>query len=166
LRCILPGREAAHGPLHHRPAVRLGTPGGPPQLATLRDLLAAFPNGPLLDGLRRSRGHGRDDFPVEHLWGVVVCTVALRHASFESCLAELHRNAALYRLLGIRAVEGIPNAWNVSRFLDVLGREPHLTQLRGVFDVLARRLGRAVPDLGRHTAAGSTGLAARAKRGQ
>jgi hypothetical protein len=135
-----------------------------PQLSTLRDLLASLPDGPLLDGLRRARGHGRDDYPVERLWGVVLFTVALRHLSFESCLAELHRNAALYRLLGISRVEDIPKPWNVSRFLEALGQEPHLPELRKVFDVLVRRLGRAVPDLGRDSAADSTGLSARAKK--
>ncbi len=136
-----------------------------PQLATVRDLLSSLPDTDLLDGLRRARGKGRDDFPLEHLWGVAVCTVALRHVSVESCLAELHRNTPLYRLLGIPNVERIPHSWNVSRFLDVLGQEPHLSRLRTVFDVLAQRLGQAVPDLGRHTAGDATGLNGRAKKG-
>jgi hypothetical protein len=67
-----------------------------------------------------------------------------------ACLAELHRNPALCRLLGIAAEEDIPNGWDLSRFLGVLGQGPHLTALRGVSDHLARRLGLAVPDLGRH----------------
>src|SRR5438552_12619073 len=58
----------------------------------------------------------RDDYSLEALWGVVVFTVALRHASFESCLAELHRNASLCRLLGIPTIDDIPRPWNVSRF--------------------------------------------------
>jgi hypothetical protein len=49
------------------------------------------------------------------------------------------------------------------RFLDVLGTEPHQTALRGVFDDLARRLGVAVPDQGRHTAGDATALSARPK---
>ncbi len=49
------------------------------------------------------------------------------------------------------------------RFLDVLGTEPHQTALRGVFDDLARRLGVAGPDLGRHTAGDATALSARPK---
>jgi hypothetical protein len=89
--------------------------------------------------------------------------VALRHRCFEDCLAELHRNPARCGLLGIAAEADIPNGWNVSRFLDVLGREPHLSALRAVFDDLARRLGRAVPDLGRHTAGDATALSARPK---
>src|SRR5207302_2973808 len=127
------------------------------------DFLDTVPDQPLLDGLRAARGHGRDDYPVERLWRVVLLTIALRHSDFTACLAELHRNPALCRLLGIADEAQIPHGWNVSRFLDVLGQEPHLSALRGVFDHLARRLGRAVPDLGRHTAGDATALAGRAK---
>jgi hypothetical protein len=96
---------------------------------------------------------------------VVLLTALLRHTSFEACLAELHRKAALCRLVGIRDAEDIPNGWNVSRFLDVLGSEPHLGRLRAVFDALVTRLGAAVPDLGRHTAGDATHLSARARKG-
>jgi hypothetical protein len=137
-----------------------------PQLDTLRQLLQALPDQELLQGLRSARGRGRDDYPVEHLWGVVLLTVALRHDCFESCLAELHRNPALYKLIGISCVADIPNLWNVSRFLEGLGREPHLTRVREVFDTLIRRLGQTVPDLGRDTAGDSTHLCGRAKKNE
>jgi hypothetical protein len=135
-----------------------------PHLATLRQLLEVLPDQPLLAGLHQARGRGRADFPIEHLWGVVVLTVALRHLAVDACLAELHRNPALYRLLGIPSAADIPHPWNLSRFLDVLGQEPHLSAMRQVFDVLVQHLGRAVPDLGQHTAGDSTGLAGRAKK--
>jgi hypothetical protein len=135
-----------------------------PCLATLGQLLEVLPDQPLLAGLRQARGRGRDDYSVESLWAVVVLTVALRHLSFTACIEELRRNPALYRLLGMAKAEDIPNDWNVSRFVEVLGQEPHLTELRKVFDVLAQRLGRAVPDLGAHTAGDSTGLSGRAKK--
>lgn len=134
-----------------------------PTLVTIRDFLDTVPDQELLAGLRAARGHGRDDYPVERLWRVVLLTIALRHTSFNACLAELHRNPALCRLLDLTGEDQIPNGWNVSRFLDVLGSEPHLTALRGVFDQLARRLGLAVPDLGRHTAGDATALNARPK---
>ncbi len=134
-----------------------------PTLATIRAFLDTAPDEELLGGLRAARGHGRNDYGVELLWRVVLLTVALRHASFNACLAELHRNPSLCRLLGIRDEDDIPRGWNLSRFLDVLGQEPHLTALRGVFDALARRLGQAVPDLGRDTAGDATALSARAK---
>jgi hypothetical protein len=135
-----------------------------PQLATLCQLLQVLPDADLLAGLRAARGKGRDDYPVERLWGCVLLTIALRHTCFEACLAELHRNPALCRLLGIDTVGDIPHGWNVSRFLDTLGQQEHLEQLRRVFDVLVQRLGRAVPDLGRDSAGDSTGLSGRAKR--
>jgi hypothetical protein len=134
-----------------------------PTLVTIRDFLTAVPDQPLLDGLRAARGKGRDDYSITLLWQIVLLTIMLRHSSFNACLAELHRNPALCRLLNITAEDQIPNGWNVSRFLDVLGQEPHLSALRQVFDALALPLGQAVPDLGRHTAGDATALNARAK---
>jgi hypothetical protein len=137
-----------------------------PCLRAIRDFLQAVPDQPLLDGLTAARGAGRNDFPVAVLWGVVLLTALLRHPSFEATLAELHRNPSLCRLLGILDEEDIPHDWNVSRFLDALGCEPHLTRVRRVFDALVQRLGRAVPDLGRHTAGDATHLSARARKGE
>jgi hypothetical protein len=75
-------------------------------------------------------------------------TIALRQRVFNDCLDELHRNPTLCRLLAITGAAEVPHPWNLSRFLDVLGQEPHLTTLREIFNTLARRLGLAVPDLG------------------
>jgi hypothetical protein len=72
-----------------------------PTLAIIRDFLNIVPDHDLLAGLRAARGHGRDDYPVERLWRVVLLTIALRHTSFNACLAELHRNPALCQLLDI-----------------------------------------------------------------
>jgi DDE family transposase/transposase-like protein DUF772 len=134
-----------------------------PSLTTIRAFLHTVPDQDLLQGLQQARGRGRDDYPVGRLWAVVLLTILLRHTSFNACLAELHRNPALCRLIGITSEDQIPNGWNLSRFLDTLGQEPHLSALRAVFDELVRRLGRAVPDLGRHTAGDATALSARAK---
>jgi hypothetical protein len=135
-----------------------------PSLVTLRNLLATLPDGPLLEDLRLARGKGRNDYPVSTLWGVVILTIALRHTTTEACLAELGRNPALRQLIGIEHEDGVPKKWNVSRFLDVLGSEPHLTRLHEVFSVLITRLGQAVPDLGRDLAGDATSLNARRKR--
>jgi hypothetical protein len=135
-----------------------------PSLATLKAFLAVIPDAKLLDGLRLARGRGRDDYPVHVLWGTVVLTVALRHPTFEACLGELRRNEALRRLIGIESEAQVPRKWNVSRFLDVLGQEPHLTRAREAFDVMIQRLGVAVPDLGEHVAGDSTDLHARRKK--
>lgn len=135
-----------------------------PSIATLRQLLAAVPDAELLQGLRDARGKGRDDYPVHVLWGVVLLTWALRHSGFQACLDELLRNEALRRLIGIEDEAAVPKKWNISRFLDVLGEEPHLTRLRAVFDHMVQRLGQAVPDLGRDLAGDATCLNAKGKK--
>src|ERR1700758_3133373 len=131
-----------------------------PSLQTIKDLLAALPDGKLLNSLRFARGKGRNDYPVSVLWGVVVLRVALRHITTEAVLAELRRNEGLRRLIGIESEAGVPKPWNITRFEDVLGQEPHRTLLKEVFDVLIERLGVAVLDLGRNVAGDATGLSA------
>lgn len=135
-----------------------------PSLKTLRDLLAALPDGALLESLRSARGKGRNDYPVHVLWGVVVLTIALRHPHTEACLAELKRNEPLRRLIGIDSESGVPSKWNMSRFEETLGEEPHRSHLQAIFQQLIERLGAAVPDLGKDTAGDATGLSARRSR--
>lgn len=134
-----------------------------PSLATVKGLLTAVPDSRLLEMLRQYRGRGRDDYPVHVLWGVVLLRIALRHVSFEATLGELSRNEALRQLIGIEEEHRVPKSWNVSRFLDVLGQEPHFSELRRIFDIMVQRLGVAVPDLGKDTAGDSTALHARGK---
>jgi hypothetical protein len=134
-----------------------------PSLKTIREILRSLPDAPLLEGLRRHRGRGRNDYPVHVLWGVVVLQIVLRHADCEAVLGELRRNVALRRLIGAEEEEDVPKGWNVSRFLDVLGREPHRSVLHGIFDAMVGKLGAAVPDLGRDTAGDATAMNARRK---
>jgi hypothetical protein len=82
---------------------------------------------------------------------MVVLTVALRQVSTEACLAELRRNEPLRRLIGIESEGGVPSKWNVSRFEETLGEQPHRTLLKGVFEKLVRNLAEAEPTLGRRT---------------
>jgi hypothetical protein len=134
-----------------------------PSLSTIRSFLHAIPDGQLLEGLRQHRGRGRNDCPVHVAWGVLLLRIALRHVSVEATLAELTRNEGLRRLIGIEKEADVPKSWNISRFLDVLGQEPHRSELRRIFDVMVQRLGAAVPDLGKDTAGDSTALHARHK---
>src|SRR6516164_10099139 len=129
-----------------------------PSLQTIKNLLASLPDGKLLNSLRFARGKGRDDYPVSVLWGVVVLRVALRHITTEAMLAELRRNEGLRRLIGIESEDRVPKPWNLSRFEEVLGQEPHRTYLREIFNVLIQRLGVAVTDLGKDTAGDATNL--------
>jgi hypothetical protein len=134
-----------------------------PSLRTIKELLASLSDGKLLISLRNARGKGRNDYPVSVLWSVVVLRVALRHVTTEAVLSELRRNEGLRRIIGIESEAGVPKAWNISRFEDTLGQEPHRTLLRQVFDALIQRLGVAIADLGTNTAGDATGLSARRK---
>jgi hypothetical protein len=134
-----------------------------PSLHTIKDLLAALPDAKLLNSLRTARGKGRDDYPVTVLWGVVVLRVALRHQHTEAMLAELRRNEALRRLIGIESEDRVPHIWNISRFEEVLGQEPHRTLLKDLFNELIKRLGAAVIGLGADAAGDATALSARRK---
>src|SRR4051794_7568974 len=132
-----------------------------PSLGVVRRCMEAVPDAALLEGLRRARGRGRDDFPVSILWGVALLTPLLRHASYDACLGEVRRNPALRRLLGAEPDAQTPEHWNLSRFPDVPGHPPHLAALRACFDAMVQRLAAAVPDLGRRTAGDATALSAR-----
>jgi hypothetical protein len=134
-----------------------------PSLRTVKELLDALPDAKLLDSLRHARGKGRDDYPVHVLWGVVVLRVALRHLTTEAVLAELRRNAGLRALIGVGSEAAVPKPWNISRFEDTLGREPHRSLLKEIFNMLIQRLGVAIPALGVDTAGDATALSARRK---
>ena len=134
-----------------------------PSLRTIRDLLAALPDGKLLQSLRAARGKGRNDYPVSVLWGVIVLRVALRHLTTEATLAELRRNEGLRRIIGIQSETAVPKKWNLSRFEDALGQEPHRTLLKEIYNILIQNLGAAATDLGRDTAGDATNLSARRK---
>lgn len=136
-----------------------------PSVKTIRQLLETIPDGPLVDSLHQSRGKGRNDVPVRVAWSVLVLSIALRHPTIEHCLAELRRNESLRRLAGIESEEAVPKKWNLSRFLDRLGEDPHVTRLHDIFDAMIQRLGSVVPDLGRDTAGDATALNARRKKG-
>jgi hypothetical protein len=132
-----------------------------PSLHTVRQFLQSVPDGELLDSLRRWRGKGRDDYPIGVCWGVLLLTILLRHATIQACLNELGRNAALRQLIGIESEAGVPKGWNMTRFLEVLGSQPHLDLLHQVFDRMVRPLAQVVTDLGRQTAGDSSGLSCR-----
>ena len=132
-----------------------------PEIEFLRQALDVIPDAHMLVLLRTARANGRNEYLVSVMWGVVLLTAMLRHISTEACLAELRRNAALRRLIGIESVEGVPKKHNMSRFIKVLGREPFLSEMRHIFDGMIRKLGQAIPDLGRTTAGDATALRAR-----
>lgn len=136
-----------------------------PQLKTIRDFFHALPDEALLQALRDRRNKGRDDYSVHILWFCVVLQRLLRHPTMRLTLEELGRNAELRRLGGMEGPGEVPKAWNISRFLAVLGEEPFRSMLQDIFAQMVQRLGEVVTDLGEHTAGDATHLSAR-RRGR
>ena len=112
---------------------------------------------------QQHRRHAQLIRRVHVVGGVVLLPHLVRHNSPSSCLAVLGRNEGLRRLIGIESEGKVPKKWNVSRFLDTLGTEPHSTRVREIFDRIVQKLGQTVPDLGRDTAGDSTWLHGRRK---
>jgi len=131
-------------------------------LQALRFLLNLLPDEALLAALHAHRGRGRDDYQVHVAWRIHLARYILRHASMEACLAEVQRNPALRRVVGLEEGKAVPGPDNMSRFLQVLGLPQHVRLMEQMFQQLIRRLGEAVPDLGRHVAGDSAALCARA----
>jgi len=135
-----------------------------PTLKTVQQLLEVVPDESLLESLEAARGKGRNDVPLRVCWGVLLLSVALRHPTIEHCLAELRRNESLRKLIGIESEDRVPRKWNLSRFLERLGEQPHLSLLHEMFNTMIRRLGDTVPNLGQETAGDATSLNARRKK--
>jgi DDE family transposase/transposase-like protein DUF772 len=132
-----------------------------PSLQQVRTLLASIPDASLLQALDARRHNGCNKYPVRVLWGCLLLAILLRHTTMEACLQELRRNAGLRLLIDIDREEDVPQGWNLSRFLAVLGQEPFRTELVAIFNVMVRQLADVVPDLGQHTAGDSTALSGR-----
>ena len=103
----------------------------------------ALPAGPFAGPVAAGRpaahrGKGRNDYPVHVLWRVHVTRYLLRHPTMEACLAELGRNPALRRAVGIESGQAVPEPWNMSRFLEVLGQPEHLELMERMFEQLAK----------------------------
>jgi hypothetical protein len=112
-----------------------------PTLATIKEALQAIPDTQRLDALNQRRHNGCDTYPLAVLWGVLLLSILLRHTTIAACLEELRRNAPLRLLIGSASEESVPNGWNITRFLAVLGQAPHLQLLRDIFNVMGQRLG-------------------------
>lgn len=150
---------------HCKPLLDWGCLEDRPSLRTLKALLASIPDAELLEGLGQRRGQQRNEDPLCGLWGLLILRIALRHGDFESTLERLGHNAQLRRMIGIDEESPLPKAGNISRFLDLLGQEPHLVELRRTFDRMVQKLAFAVPDFGQYVAADTTPLKTREKGG-
>ena len=152
-----------------------------PRLQTLMRVLEILPYRPLVDALAEKRGRGRNDFPVEAMFRLLIAGVVLQQPSAASLIRNLHTNLALAEICGFNplprqqkskllvhqqddgalAVEQIdydqritlPDDWAFSRFLaSALELLEQRDYLREMFDQLRDELTQKIPDFGTYLA--------------
>jgi hypothetical protein len=112
-------------------------------------VVETMPDEELMHRLEKKRGNGRDDFPVRAMWNSIISGIVFQHASIESMMRELRRNAQLRRVCGFER-DKMPKAHNYSRFLDNLMGEQAL--LDKMFSDLVEELSKALPGFGNRLA--------------
>lgn len=122
-------------------------------LLRLQLVLEHLPDEEIVAELERSRGNGRNDYPVRPTWNAILAGIVFQHPSAESLLRELHRNAELRQLCGfnlLRGTSAVPSPFAFSRFLsNVIEQESLILE---VFDRLVETLKQLLPDFGQHLA--------------
>ena len=149
-----------------------------PELERLERVLKALPDEELLTALEQRRGRGRDDYPIRAMWRALVAGMVFQHVSIQSLLRELGRNPALLEVCGFDPLgprsrpkrevvvgpegpkvvlkeaprrDGVPSAWNFSRFLSSLAKlEAERGLIAGMMGKLREQLMEEVEDFGEH----------------
>ena len=67
------------------------------------------------------------------LWFCALLQPLLRHTTMRATLDELGRNADLRALGGMESAADVPQEWNMTRFIALLGTEPFQTLVHEVF---------------------------------
>jgi hypothetical protein len=135
-----------------------------------------LPDGQLVHYLEEMRGRGCDEYPVRGMWNVVLAGVAFQHPSIESrrrnpallqacgfAVLPVHKKPALRLVKGAggavqverdaaeEAHWGVPEAWNMSRFLgNVIELEECLGLVSGMIVERRESLMAVLPDFGQH----------------
>jgi hypothetical protein len=123
-------------------------------LERLQLLLKYLPDESVVRELEKTRGRGRDKFPVRPMWNAMLAGVVYEHPRVESLLRELKRNGQLRQVCGFelaKGLEAVPPSWAFSRFLAGVMEQQALIQ--GMFDTLVEKLGQVLPGFGATLAA-------------
>lgn len=143
----------------------------PPGLVELRDFLCVLSefDSPLVRELRRERGNGCDDHPVEAMWNLLAIALYLRRGKFSELLAELRRNSDMARLLGFKELGpnqyDLPSKSAVSRFHIKLQSREYTALVQDVFDRITMAIAAENPELGEHTALDASDVRTHARPG-
>jgi Transposase DDE domain len=135
-----------------------------PGLREVKEFLDAFQecDGEIVDALLAERGHGRDDYPVVAMWGLIAVQLYLRKGKFSDLIAELRRNADLADLLGFKEclprTFDVPDASAVSRMYKKLKSDRFQQKLRRLLQNSAKLTRKEDPRIGENTAEDCTDI--------
>jgi hypothetical protein len=128
-------------------------------LVRLQLVLEAMPDEELMKALEKSRGKGRNDYPVRAMWNSVLAGIVFQHDNVEKLRRELGRNGQLRALCGF---EGrVPKPWAYTRFLKALMKQEIL--IEEMFEELVKQLAKVLPDFGKRLAIDSKAISSFAK---
>jgi transposase len=117
-------------------------------LVRLQLVLEAMLDEKLMKALEKSRGKGRNDYPVRAMWNSVLAGVVFQHDNVEKLRRELARNGQLRALCGF---EGrVPQPWDYTRFLKTLMKQE--TLIEKMFEELVKQLAKVLPGFGKRLA--------------
>lgn len=128
-------------------------------LVRLRLVLDYMPDEELMRTLERSRGKGRNDYPVRAIWNSILAGIVFQHESVEKLRRELARNGQLRELCGFN--EQVPSPWAYTRFLKALMKQENL--IDEMFEKMVKQLSEMLPDFGKNLAMDSKAITSFAK---
>lgn len=110
----------------------------------------------VVEALVAERGHGRDDYPVVAMWGLMAVKLFLRKGRYSDLMAELRRNADFARLLGFNErLPGefdLPDASAVCRMHIKLKSDAYQARIKRIQEKTVDLLRREDPTIGKNTA--------------
>ena len=114
-------------------------------LERLKLILEYISDEELMRKLEKSRGKGRDDYPVRAMWNSLLAGIIFQHEGESSLIRELQRNGQLRIMCGFGGRK-VPNSYNYTRFLDSLIK--HNDEVERIFDNVLKQLTELLPDFG------------------
>jgi hypothetical protein len=116
-------------------------------------VIETLPDQKIIRAIRKTRGNGRDDHPIEAVWNSLLAGVIFEHVSIESLRRELKRNAQLREMCGFNPLmgpNGVPSKSAYSRFLTrLISLEPFVHEM---FDSLVDEIVKIFPTFGKNLA--------------
>ena len=133
-------------------------------LERLKLVIENMPDEKLMKLLEKNRNKGRDDYPIRAMWNSFLAGIVYQHASANSLLRELKRNAQLRELCGFsvcKGIDAIPTKSAYSRFLKNLFSQESM--IKEIFNNLVKTISKLLPDFGKNLAFDGKAIASLSK---